>query len=117
MTTPSEALEPHISEAELQRTILDAFDTYGWLVFHDHDSRKNRSGFPDICAIHPKTGWLVFYELKTKTGQVKPTQAKWLDALWREHAHRIVRLVRPAELDKTLAEIAAMSKTQPRSSP
>ena len=114
MPTPSEALEPHISEAELQRTIVEAFDTYGWLVFHDHDSRQNRSGFPDICAVHPDTGWLVFYELKSKKGRIRPTQAKWIDALWREHAHRIVRLVRPVMLDQVISEIAAMSKSQPR---
>lgn len=54
--------------------------TRGWTCWHDHDSRRNDAGFPDLLLIHPEHGirWL---ELKTERGRIRPEQRAWLGLL------------------------------------
>ena len=40
-----------LTEAELQATIIDTAELAGWLVYHDHDSRLNPAGLPDLIFI------------------------------------------------------------------
>lgn len=68
-----------MTEADLQRTIIEAADYGGWLVFHDNDSRRNRAGFPDLTLARGSE--LIFAELKSATGRIRPDQAAWLDVL------------------------------------
>jgi hypothetical protein len=82
-----------ISEASWQRTVIEAGHRLGWLCFYVPDALYRRSfirgipldlgdkGFPDICAVHPSSGRLIFRELKTMTGTLNPEQIKWRDAL------------------------------------
>jgi hypothetical protein len=84
-----------ISEAQLQANVIDTARLAGFtLVFHDQDSRRNPRGLPDLILLHPGTGRLVFVELKSATGKVRPDQKLWLAALNIRHE---AYLWRPAD--------------------
>lgn len=79
---PSNAIDPLsgvITEAQFQETVVDAAELFGWWVFHDNDSRRNRAGFPDLVLIRPPR--VVFLELKREKGRVSPVQAEVLGML------------------------------------
>lgn len=82
------------SEAQFQQAVTDLATLRGWLYFHDHDSRRNKRGFPDLVLAHPRTGQLLFVELKKADGRVSVDQQRWLDAL-RRGGHR-AEVWRPA---------------------
>ena len=94
-----------ITEAELQATILDLAQTFGWRSHHQYDSRiapKGRGGrtmtdkgFPDLVLV--KDGTLLFVEVKKEAGKVSRDQEKWLELL-RESGAR-VEVWRPTQLD------------------
>lgn len=85
----------NITEAELQETVRGIARTAGFLEYHPFSSKRSTPGFPDLTLVHPVTGRLVFAELKTATGRVRPEQAKWLAALGIRHE---AVLWRPADL-------------------
>jgi len=59
------------SEEQLLQDEAERELTYwGWLWFHDTDSRKNPTGLPDLVAVHPRCGRLMFLELKSSTGKL-----------------------------------------------
>ena len=53
--------------------------------FHDNDPRRNRRGFPDLVLVHTTTGRLIFIELKSDKGKVRPEQDVWLQHLGKRH--------------------------------
>lgn len=92
----------HMTEAELQSAITGALTANGWLWFHDHDSRRNRAGLPDIIAVHPR-GLFIAVELKGPKTPVSKKQREWVDALGRFAARiplsTFTGIVRPADWD------------------
>ena len=91
-----------MTEAALQANVLEAARLGGWLYFHDNDSRRNRAGFLDNVFLHPETGRLLFVELKSATGRIRPEQQQWIDALHR--GGHTVRVWRPEQWhDGTIA--------------
>lgn len=74
-----------MSEADLQQAVTQLLTYLGFEWFHDTDSRRNRAGLPDIIAVHPRTGRLIFVELKSATGKERPQQTVWLAALGIRH--------------------------------
>ena len=68
-----------MNEAALQQLLIDAAELNGWLVFHDNDSRRNAAGFPDLVLVKPPR--VLFLELKSEVGRVRPEQHVWMDAL------------------------------------
>jgi hypothetical protein len=48
---------------------------------HETDSRRSNAGLPDIIAV--RDGRLVFAELKTERGRLRPEQQAWRDELRR----------------------------------
>lgn len=82
------------SEAQFQQAVTDFADLRGWLWWHDVDSRRNKAGFLDLVLLHPRTGQLLFVELKSAKGRVSPDQQRWIDAL-RRGGHA-VHVWRPA---------------------
>lgn len=101
-----------MTEAELQATITEALDLYGWVWHHETDSRRSREGFPDLVCVHPKTGWVLFLELKSQRGRVRPAQAVWLEALGSASlVNPRIRfdVVRPSDLDEILAAVRGMA--------
>ena len=95
-----------MNEAALQQLLTDAAELNGWLVFHDNDSRRNAAGFPDLVLVKPPR--VLFLELKSEIGRVRPEQHVWMDALMRsdtigsaivrpEHADQIIKYLQDPE--------------------
>lgn len=91
-----------MTEAELQQLLTDAAEMHGWLVFHDNDSRRNVAGFPDLVLVHGRHGRVLFLELKSETGRVRPEQHVWMDALSRTHTVSSA-IIRPQHVDQVIA--------------
>jgi len=70
-----------MTESDLQGAVVDLAGRFGFLVYHTYDSRRSAKGFPDLCMVHPKSGALIFAELKSETGRVTVEQDRWLRAL------------------------------------
>jgi hypothetical protein len=100
-----------MSEAQLQRAIVDAATRLGFLVFHDLDSRQNAAGFPDLVLVRPP--YVLFLELKTEKGRAREEQLTWLRQLRLSTKIRTA-LVRPRHLDNLLAALAQISTERDR---
>lgn len=99
---------PGLSEDAFQQRILDYCAMRGLLVFHDRDSRRNNPGFPDLVIVGPEH--VLFRELKTDTGAVRPDQTKWLHAL--RAAGQDARIWRPHDWgEHVLPELRALTAT------
>ena len=70
-----------MTERDLQAAIVELARTIGWMVYHPYDSRRSTPGYPDLTMVHPRTGAILFAELKTETGKVTDEQDQWLRAL------------------------------------
>lgn len=93
-------LSDYQTETQFQNSIIDYAKLRGWLVFHDNDSRRNRAGFPDLVLA--REGEVVFAELKSQHGRIRPEQHQWLESLAPETteadgATHSVYLWRPAD--------------------
>jgi hypothetical protein len=66
-------------ESGFQAQVLEIATLYGWLSFHDYDSRRSTPGFPDLVLVRAPE--LIFAELKTERGRVSDDQARWVGAL------------------------------------
>lgn len=94
-----------MTEAELQQLLTDAAHMHGWLVFHDHDSRRNARGFPDLVMVHGQRRRVLFLELKSDTGRLRPEQREWMAAL--DQCDTIgSAVVRPGDADQIIAYLA-----------
>lgn len=62
-------------EEVLQARVEELLRTFGWVWFHDQDSRRNRAGLPDLIAA--RRGRLLFAELKAQNGRMRADQLKW----------------------------------------
>jgi hypothetical protein len=90
MTAPGQ-IAAAMSEAELQRYVIEAARWQGWMVHHCRVAQRQSGqwstpiqgdpGFPDLVLIHKASGRLVFAELKRERGVVTTAQTDWLSAL------------------------------------
>lgn len=76
---PKVTLRARMTEAELQRNVVDLAALKGYLHYHTHDSRRSDPGFPDLVLV--KGARLIFVELKSAKGKLTDDQAAWLRAL------------------------------------
>lgn len=77
-----------VDEASFQATVIDAAHLQGWRVAHFRPAMTSSGwrtpvaadgkGFPDLVLVRDR---VVFAELKGSSGQVRPDQRQWLDAL------------------------------------
>lgn len=70
------------SESGFLSTFTQAAEKlFGFKVYHTHDSRKSRGGFPDcVCYRGPKYTFRLFVaELKCEGGKATPEQLEVLD--------------------------------------
>ena len=67
---------------------------YGWLHFHDYDSRHSVPGYPDLTLVRGER--LIYAELKTERGRLTEAQRDWLERLGRTCAETYVW--RPSDL-------------------
>lgn len=78
------------TEAQCQRTIVEAAKMFGWRVHAEraagggkHGWRtpiQGHAGFPDLVLVRGLQLWIV--ELKRKPNKVEDAQREWLDALY-----------------------------------
>lgn len=87
-----------MSERSFQAGVVKLARFHGFsLVYHTHDSRRSAPGFPDLVLVNPRTGRVLYRELKTSKGRVSPAQREWLDGL--TAAGQDAGVWRPAGLD------------------
>jgi hypothetical protein len=78
-----------VSEADLQRAIVDLARLRGWTVAHFRRARLDNgrtitpvaadgAGFPDLVLVRDR---VVFAELKSERGRLAPAQIMWRDRL------------------------------------
>lgn len=79
-----------MTEAQFQRTVIEAAQHLGWLCYHTHDSRRSQEGFPDLVLVRDR---VLFVELKTDKGKLTFSQQTWrlkitaaLERWLRDHA-------------------------------
>ncbi|MCD1286499.1 MULTISPECIES: VRR-NUC domain-containing protein [unclassified Brevibacterium] len=70
-----------MTERQLQDQILELAKRMGWLSYHVHDSRRSAPGFPDLVIVHPRQRRILWRELKSETGTLRPEQKVWISAL------------------------------------
>lgn len=99
-----------MSEADLQSCVETAARYRGWLAYHTHDSRRSQAGFPDLVLIQGDR--ILWRELKTMTGRIRPEQHQWLNAL--TTAGSDVAIWRPIDwLNGTIDRELATTGTRP----
>ena len=69
------------SEKSFMMDVKRAALSRDWMVYHTFDSRRSDPGFPDLVLVRPPR--ILFAELKTQGGRVRPEQQVWLDGLGR----------------------------------
>ena len=95
-----------MTEADLQRAVIDLCRWLGLHYFHDNDSRRNRAGFPDLVIVGQHG--VLFRELKTDKGRLRPEQATWLSRL--QQAGADADVWRPADMPGRIkAELTALT--------
>jgi hypothetical protein len=67
-----------VTEAQWQRQVTDLAELLGWRWAHNADSRRTQAGQPDLTLIRER---VVYAELKTDTGRVRPEQESFMAAL------------------------------------
>jgi hypothetical protein len=87
-----------VSEKQFQAQVVELAGYCGWLCYHTHDSRRSAPGFPDLVLVRPPR--LIFAELKTETGKLRPEQKAWLEALTGCIEASESRLWRPRDLEE-----------------
>ena len=68
-----------MTERELQSNVTRLAKQEGWLCFHVVDAKRSAPGYPDLTLARGSR--LIFAELKSETGRLRPEQIDWLDTL------------------------------------
>ena len=70
------------TERQFQHAVTELARLNGWLVYSIPDSRRSTlSGWPDLTMIRRVDRRIVFAELKTEKGKIRPQQEEVLDVL------------------------------------
>lgn len=98
------------SEKEWHAEVVALLQWHGYSVYHAWSSQHSEAGFPDLFAIHKRTGDRFAAELKTQTGRLSEHQLRWM-ALF-DLARIDWYCWRPSDVDVVLAR--ASSPTEPQ---
>lgn len=99
-----------LSEAAFQKRILDYCQLRGFKVFHDTDPRRNERGWPDLVIGGPNG--VLFRELKTNTGRIRPEQEVWITLL--QDAGVDARIWRPRDWEHVVLPQLEALRRRPR---
>lgn len=66
-------VDRQMSETVFQDQVMQLARVLGWWVYHPYDSRRSKSGWPDLVLVHRAHG-VLYRELKTEVGRVSPEQ-------------------------------------------
>ena len=107
-----------MNEHELQRTLIEAAQWYGFRVAHFRPARTEHgwrtpvegdAGFVDLVLAHP-SGPVFAWELKAASGRLTNDQQAWAEALGGGHVVPMRwNVIRPKTLDEALEELWAVS--------
>lgn len=106
--TAAHVVVNEMKEEAFRQQMLRIARMYGWtLTYHTHSSIRSDPGWPDEVLYNPERNRIIFVELKTETGRIRPAQQVWIDALlaagleaaiWRPRdMERIVRVLGPRQ--------------------
>jgi hypothetical protein len=95
------------TEAEWQSVVVHYAKLFSWRIYHTRISFGSAKGFPDLVLVRRPR--LVFVELKSDKGKVKPEQLDWLADLRASRAEAY--LWRPTDVEDVVA-ILADTRTQ-----
>lgn len=106
-------MEVRPNEADFQAVIVETARLSGWRVAHFCAARTkdgswktpvtaDGAGWPDLCMVRPPR--IIFAELKSETGHLRPSQTEWLDVL-RLLPQVEVFLWRPSDWDVVVATL------------
>ncbi len=91
-----------VSEKHFQQQVVELAGYCGWLCYHTHDSRRSAPGFPDLVLVRAPV--VLFAELKSESGRLRPAQKGWLEALGRCEV-AAARLWRPSDFNDIQATL------------
>lgn len=113
-----------MTEAQLQDAIVDLAHLYGWAVAHFRPARTEHgwrtpaqydaAGFVDLVLVHPRRG-VIFAEVKSDRGKVRPDQRAWLDRLEAAGAH--ADIWRPVDFPDRIAPLLSGERALTTSNP
>jgi hypothetical protein len=86
-----------VTERDLTGYVRDLARTFGWRRYHTWLAKHSAAGFPDEVLVRPPR--LVFAELKSERGTLKPEQEAWLEEL-RQVPGVEAYCWRPADMDE-----------------
>jgi hypothetical protein len=73
-------VERATTERQFQDIVREFAALMGWThIYHTFDARRSDAGFPDLVLVRDTQ--LLFVELKTEKGKVRPEQESWGQAL------------------------------------
>lgn len=99
-------MQLRLSEAAWQRQVIDLARLHRWEVHHSADSRRAHAGWPDlVLAGHRR---VLFAELKTERGRLRPEQTRWLELL--AAAGLEVALWRPRDLPAVIRTLGPVQQ-------
>lgn len=94
-----------MTEAQFQQAITDLCDWYRLQWHHEVDSRRSKSGFPDLVIVGTR---LIFAELKAERGRVSAEQQVWMDRL--RSAGVEVYLWRPSDMPEVTTVLRSLTR-------
>jgi hypothetical protein len=79
-----------VTEAQFTKQVIETANRLGWMAAHFKAAQirpgvwvtpvqGDGKGFPDLVLVRER---VIFVELKTEVGKLKPEQKTWLEALW-----------------------------------
>lgn len=68
-----------MTEAALLAAVREIAQMQGWTTYHTYRSDRSEPGFPDLVLMRPPQ--MLFRELKSDRGRLKPEQRRWLTEL------------------------------------
>lgn len=87
-----DAAQEYRDEKAFMAAVVKFARELGWSEYHTYNSRRSKSGWPDLVLVRGER--IVFVELKTETGRTTAAQDRWIELL--TEAKQTVYVWRPS---------------------